>query len=366
MGSPHDVATAYQDAATCYRKTNTQRAPIRAQRACDHAPSGSSAAPAPPKPRLRLMPPDLACAPTSAAEALRCYREVVLVHIDLGRFTSAAKVQKEIGEILEAEGDTAAALEELQKAADYYQAEESHSQANQVLLKVAGLAATTGDYARAIEIYEQVAISSLESSLLRFSVKTYLLQAGICRLATGEIGVAVNALERCAPRPARCGHPRHLPSQAARCTPARAGLPVPRAWILMYMYTACMRHYMHMHTRAGTRAWTRPLRRRARGPSSVRSSLPTRRSTRTPSQTCVFTDASYPRLPTRYVLLPTSSPARPVLVPCPSHAPTHTTHSARHVSVAGARVARRWYESTTRSRGWTCRRRRCCSRSKRR
>jgi len=153
MGSPHDVATAYQDAATCYRKTNTQ-------------------------------------------QALRCYREVVLVHIDLGRFTSAAKVQKEIGEILEAEGDTAAALEEMQKAADYYQAEESHSQANQVLLKVAGLAATTGDYGRAIEIYEQVAISSLESSLLRFSVKTYLLQAGICRLATGEIGVAVNALER--------------------------------------------------------------------------------------------------------------------------------------------------------------------------
>jgi len=65
-----------------------------------------------------------------------------------------------------------------------------------MLLKVAGLAATAQDYKRAIEIYEQVAIASLESNLLKFSVKDYLLRAGLCRLATGEIGAAVNALER--------------------------------------------------------------------------------------------------------------------------------------------------------------------------
>jgi hypothetical protein len=39
----------------------------------------------------------------------------------------------------------------------------------------------------------QVAIASLESNLLRFSVKGYLLSAGMCRLASGEIGAAVNA-----------------------------------------------------------------------------------------------------------------------------------------------------------------------------
>ena len=89
LNSPHDIASAYQDAATCYKKTDAQ-------------------------------------------QALRCYREVVQVHIDLGRFTMAAKIQKEIGELLEAEGDTAAALDEYQQAADFYKAEESHSQANQV------------------------------------------------------------------------------------------------------------------------------------------------------------------------------------------------------------------------------------------
>ena len=62
------------------------------------------------------------------------------IHIELGRFTSAAKVQKEIGELYEAEGNTSAALTAFQSAAEYYMAEESHSQANQVLLKVAALA----------------------------------------------------------------------------------------------------------------------------------------------------------------------------------------------------------------------------------
>mmetsp|Transcript_837 Transcript_837/g.2307 ORF Transcript_837/g.2307 Transcript_837/m.2307 type:complete len:288 (-) Transcript_837:684-1547(-) len=153
LKSPHEVATAYQDAAVCYRKTNIDA-------------------------------------------AVRCYTQTSEIHIELGRFTSAAKVQKEIGELYEAEGNNASALTAFQSAAEYYAAEESHSQANQVLLKVAGLAAGAQDFNRAIEIYEQVAIASLESNLLRFSVKGYLLSAGICRLATGEIGAAVNALER--------------------------------------------------------------------------------------------------------------------------------------------------------------------------
>ena len=57
----------------------------------------------------------------------------------------------------EAESDMSAAMEAYQAAADYYQGEESTSAANQCLLKVAGFAAASADYKRAIEIYEQVA-----------------------------------------------------------------------------------------------------------------------------------------------------------------------------------------------------------------
>ena len=85
------------------------------------------------------------------------YKEAVAVQIDLGRFTTAAKLQKEIAELYEAESDLTAAMEAFQTAADYYNGEESTSAANQCLLKVAGFAASTLDYKRAIEIYEQVA-----------------------------------------------------------------------------------------------------------------------------------------------------------------------------------------------------------------
>ena len=88
------------------------------------------------------------------------------IHIELGRFTSAAKVQKDIGELYEAEGDTAAALKAYEEAAEYYNAEESKSQANQILLKVASLAADASNYTRAIEIYEQVWRSPRKMALM--------------------------------------------------------------------------------------------------------------------------------------------------------------------------------------------------------
>ncbi len=151
--SAHEAATAYQDAANAFKKTDADRAVL-------------------------------------------LYKEAVAVQIDLGRFTTAAKLQKEIADIHEASGNLNAAMEAYQTAADYYQGEEATSSANQCLLKVAGFAAGAADYKRAIEIYEQVAISSLDSTLLKWSVKGYFLCAGICHLASGELGSASAALER--------------------------------------------------------------------------------------------------------------------------------------------------------------------------
>lgn len=153
LKSAHEAATAYQDAANCYKKVDS-------------------------------------------SHAVLVYKEAVAIQIDLGRFTTAAKLQKEIADLCESDGDTAGAMDAYQQAADWYQAEESTSAANGCLLKVAGFAASTADYKRAIEIYEQVAMVSLENTLLKWSVKDYLLRAGICHLATGEIGDAVRAVER--------------------------------------------------------------------------------------------------------------------------------------------------------------------------
>jgi alpha-soluble NSF attachment protein len=50
---------------------------------------------------------------------------------------------------------------------------------------VASLAAELEQYDRAVELYEQVASHSVDVSLLKYSVKDYLLNAGLCKLAIG-------------------------------------------------------------------------------------------------------------------------------------------------------------------------------------
>lgn len=56
--------------------------------------------------------------------------------------------------------------------------------ANKLYLKVADLAALEEDYYKSIENYEKVAKSSVSNNLMKWSVKDYLLKAGICHLAT--------------------------------------------------------------------------------------------------------------------------------------------------------------------------------------
>lgn len=62
--------------------------------------------------------------------------------------------------------------------------------ANKLFLKVADLAAIDSNYYKSIEHYEKVAKSSVSNYLMKWSVKEYLLKAGICHLAAN-----VNALQ---------------------------------------------------------------------------------------------------------------------------------------------------------------------------
>ena len=64
----------------------------------------------------------------------------------------------------------------------HFLGEESNSSANKCLLKVAQYAAQLENYQKAIQIYEQVATTSLESSLLKYSAKEYFFRAALCHL----------------------------------------------------------------------------------------------------------------------------------------------------------------------------------------
>lgn len=89
----------------------------------------------------------------------------------------------------------AISIQHYEQAADYFKGEESVSSANKCMLKVAQYAAQLEDYEKAISIYEQVAASSLESSLLKYSAKEYFFRAALCHLSVDLLN-AQHAIEK--------------------------------------------------------------------------------------------------------------------------------------------------------------------------
>lgn len=86
-----------------------------------------------------------------------CLEKAIDIYTDMGRFTMAAKQHQNIAEMYETEAvDLERAINNYEKAADYFMAEESKSSANKCKLKVAQYAAQLEDYDRAIQIYEEV------------------------------------------------------------------------------------------------------------------------------------------------------------------------------------------------------------------
>lgn len=150
--SKHEAATSYQNAANCYRKTNV-------------------------------------------AEAVHCMKTAVDLYTDEGRFSIAAKQQKEVAELYESELDFENAIAAYTTAAEFYEGEGQQSASNQCLLKVAHYSAQQEKYEKAIEIYEKVAKVSMDSNLLKWSVKEYFLKAGLCHLCADDIVSAKRAVE---------------------------------------------------------------------------------------------------------------------------------------------------------------------------
>lgn len=61
---------------------------------------------------------------------------------------------------------------------------------------MADLAALDSEYAKAIENYEKVAQHSVNNNLMKYSVKDFLLKAGICHLACKDMIATQRALEK--------------------------------------------------------------------------------------------------------------------------------------------------------------------------
>uniref|UniRef100_A0A8C5FH62 Beta-soluble NSF attachment protein n=1 Tax=Gadus morhua TaxID=8049 RepID=A0A8C5FH62_GADMO len=129
-------------------------------------------------------------------EAINCLNQAIDIYTDMGRFTIAAKHHITIAEVYESElVDIEKAIAHYEQAADYYKGEESNSSANKCLLKVGHYSAQMEQYAKAIEIYEQVATSTMDNPLLKYNAKEYFFKASLCHFIVDELNAKL-AIEK--------------------------------------------------------------------------------------------------------------------------------------------------------------------------
>lgn len=132
----------------------------------------------------------------SPEDAARVLTAAIAHYTSKGSFRRAATHQQNLAEVYELElGDTKRALQAYETAAQWFESDNAEALANKLYLKVADLSALEGDYAKSCQLFESVAKSSLNSNLLRWSVKDYFLKAGICHLASGDLVATNRALQ---------------------------------------------------------------------------------------------------------------------------------------------------------------------------
>jgi alpha-soluble NSF attachment protein len=124
----------------------------------------------------------------SPEDALNCLNKSCEIYIDMGRLVMAAKQYQIIAELFETDVvDIPNAITYYEKAADLFKTEENNASANKCLLKVAQFSAQLDKYARAIEIYEQIGTSSIESPLLKYGARDHFFRAALCHLCIDHL-----------------------------------------------------------------------------------------------------------------------------------------------------------------------------------
>ncbi|KAJ9453319.1 Alpha-soluble NSF attachment protein 2 [Diplonema papillatum] len=113
-----------------------------------------------------------------------CYKTAIDMQCDEGRFSQAAKLQKELAEYYKEGEDYDKAVEAYKKAVDYFAGEEQTTSANTALLEVAKIYAEVLSMPEeAIRAYETVAKAYLQHGSMKYQVKGIIMQCMMARFS---------------------------------------------------------------------------------------------------------------------------------------------------------------------------------------
>lgn len=115
--------------------------------------------------------------------AIKCLTRANEIFIKNGRFHIAATHEKEIAEIYEQTlHNPQQAIKFYLSAADRYSIDDSTATAQGCTIKAATILGEIGNYEEAAKLFEGIAEEMDNNQLTKYSVKDYLLRAGLCRL----------------------------------------------------------------------------------------------------------------------------------------------------------------------------------------
>ena len=127
-------------------------------------------------------------------KAVSTFQNIINYYNSQGKYNQSAKMNNEIGDMLK-DDDPAGAMTFYETAADLYHNDNppKKSNGNQCLLKVAEIVSgKLEDYKKAAEIYEQLAVNSLETKLGAYSAKGHFFNSLLCHMATYDnVNVAI-------------------------------------------------------------------------------------------------------------------------------------------------------------------------------
>ena len=132
-------------------------------------------------------------------EAVHFYGRAVALYAVLGRFVSAATTQLRIAEIYEADGAHFQAAEAFQFAADYFIGDDLYVQTCQALFRAGVcLCDEGGSWREASEKFDRAAYFAADHNLAKLRAPQFMLDAGLCLLADGDLeGVEDFVVECC-------------------------------------------------------------------------------------------------------------------------------------------------------------------------
>jgi len=136
--------------------------------------------------------------------AVECYQLIISLYETTDKcFNNVGKYANDFADLFAKryvqtldDNDLIKAIEYYQKSADNYDACDSSSYANKSLNEIARLNCALSRYETACEIYEKLAIRSVDNNLLKYSVSEYLFDAGLCKLICGDVITIRKTLQR--------------------------------------------------------------------------------------------------------------------------------------------------------------------------